>query len=154
MSFLPARAVLICRKSVPYNGPAAPPTLDTSAIATVLSTALASDWSASSSLSSALRMPRSMFVPWSPSPIAVSSRTSSSLCSAIEAAKRSIQSRTVSRVTATSRAPAEPRCHHRRVPVAHHLVVELEQRDRAPLHLERRDVVAHKVALDLEAVLL
>ena len=42
---------------------------------------------------------------------------------------------------------------HRSVPVTDHLVVELEQRDRAALHLERRDVVADQVALDREAML-
>ena len=48
---------------MPYSGPAAPPTLDTSAIATVLSTAPGSAMSAASSFSIALRMPRSMLVP-------------------------------------------------------------------------------------------
>src|SRR5690242_5223338 len=86
--------------------------------------------------------------------MAVSSFTSSSLCSAISAAKRRIQSRTVSRVTGTSDAPAQGGGVHGCVPVVSHLVVELEQRDRAALHLERGDVVADQVALDAQPVLL
>ena len=62
---------------MPYSGPAAPPTLDTSAIATVLRTAPGSACSAADSFSIALVIPRFMFVPWSPSPIAVSRATSS-----------------------------------------------------------------------------
>src|SRR3954452_7541269 len=150
----PARAPPICRKSVPYNGPAAPPTLDTSAMATVLSTVPGSACSAASSFSTALRIPRSMFVPWSPSPIAVSRRTSSCRCSPISPAKRRIQSIAPSRVITALRAPAQARGVHRCVPVAHHLVVELEQRDRAALHLQRGDVVADQVALDGQPVLL
>ena len=86
---------------MPYNGPAAPPTLETSAIATVLSTAPASACSAEPTFSIALVIPRFMFVPWSPSPIAVSSTTSSWRCSAISPANRFIQSRVASRVIAT-----------------------------------------------------
>ena len=96
--------------------------------------------------------PRFMFVPWSPSPIAVSSATSSARCSAISPANRFIQSSVASRVIATVRRPsASAGSVHRRVPVADHLVVELDQRDRAALHLERGDVVADQVALDRSA---
>ena len=59
----PASAVPICRNSVPYSGPAAPPTLETSAIATVLSTAPGSGCSDAWSFSSAFCMPRFMLVP-------------------------------------------------------------------------------------------
>ena len=66
-------AVPSCRNSVPYSGPAAPPTVETSVIPTALSSAPMSSPSCASSFSTALRIPRSMLVPWSPSPIAVSS---------------------------------------------------------------------------------
>jgi hypothetical protein len=98
-SSLPAEALPICRNSVPYNGPAAPPTLETNAIPTALRSAPMSPPSVPSSFSTAFFMPRSMFVPWSPSPIAVSSRTSSMRCAATTSAKRRIQSRTCSAVT-------------------------------------------------------
>src|SRR6476659_4913343 len=151
----PARAPPIWRNSVPYNGPAAPPTLETSAMATVLSTAPGSASSAASTFSIALRMPRSMLVPWSPSPIALSRRTSSCLCSSISPANRRIQSTTASRVIATAlRTPAQGGGVHGRVPIADHVVLELDQGDRAALHLERGDVVADQVALDGEPVLL
>ncbi len=61
--------------------------------------------SSASSFSTALRMPRSMFVPWSPSPIAVSSLTSSARCSATSAAKRAIQARTSVAVMLTRGLP-------------------------------------------------
>src|SRR3984885_2059883 len=161
-SSCPARALPICKNSVPYSGPAAPPTVDTSAIATVLSTAPGSACSAAPRRSSALVMPRFMLGRWSPSPSAVWSAPSSSRGSDISPPNRGIQSSVASRVIATvsrpgsppSRAPAQGRGVHRSVPVAQHLVVELEQGDRAALHLERGDVVADQVALDLQAVLL
>src|SRR6478672_5379571 len=124
-------------------------------MATVLSTAPGSAGSAASTFSIALRMPRSMFTPWSPSPIAWSRRTSSCRCSSISPAKRRIQSTTASRVIATAlRTPAQGGGVHGRVPVADHVVLELDQGDRAALHLQRRDVVADQVALDREPVLL
>ena len=58
----------------PVQRAAAPPTLEMSAIATVLSTAPASACSEASELLDRLPHPRFMLVPWSPSPIAVSSR--------------------------------------------------------------------------------
>ena len=61
-----------------------------------------------SSFSTTLRMPRSMFVPWSPSPIAVSSRTSSALCSATAAANRRSQSVTAACPSVASAALMPP----------------------------------------------
>ena len=66
----PAAALEARKKAVPYKGPAAPPTVDMRVFATVLSTP---EMSASSTLSraaSAAVKPRSMFSPWSPSPMA------------------------------------------------------------------------------------
>ena len=105
-----------------------------------------------SSFSIALRIPRSMLVPWSPSPIAVSS--SPAPRGAPPSKRRSGSS---SRAPCRGGVPAPPRrpsagrgCAPAR-PRADHLVVELEQRDRAALHLQRRDVVADQRALDLDA---
>src|SRR6266511_799145 len=50
-----------------------------------------------------------------------------------------------------SDAPAQPRSLDRRVPQLRELVVQLEQRDREPGHLERRDVRADQVPGDLDA---
>ena len=95
-------------------------------------------------------MPRSMLMPWSASPIAASSAVSSSLASP-QPRRRSRgpsprPGRRRDRLRAASRAPAQPRRLHRRVPQAGQLVVQLEQRDRAARHLERGDVAADQVA--------
>src|ERR687897_3696962 len=119
---------------------------------TALSSAPTSSPSVVSSFSTAAFMPRSMFVPWSPSPIAVSSRTSSTRCSATAAAKSPIQARTSAApmLTGTS-APAEGRRVDRSVPEPDEVVVELEQRDRAAGQLQRGDVVADQPPLDRDA---
>ena len=70
---LPAVAVPSCRNSVPYSGPPAPPTVDTSVMPTALNSAPTSPGACPSSLASAACMPRFMLIPWSASPIAESS---------------------------------------------------------------------------------
>src|SRR4051812_17176996 len=127
---------------------------------TALSAAPTSSPSSPSRLATAFRMPRSMFVPWSPSPIAVSRRTSSARCSSTSAANRRIHARTSSRLTVAgpfvvkSCAPSQRRCVDRRVPQSHEVVVEPEQRDRAACHLQRGDVVADQAPLDRYPALL
>src|SRR5918995_923221 len=116
---------------------------------TPLSSAPTSSPSVASSFSTAAFIPRSMFVPWSPSPIAVSRRTSSTRCSATAAAKSPIQARTSEAPMLTgASAPAEGRRVDRGVPEPDEIVVELEQRDRAAGHLQRGDVVADQPPLD------
>ena len=61
------------RKSVPNSGPLAPPTVETSVIPTLDSSAPALAGRVSSSAATAAVMPRSMLEPWSASPIAASS---------------------------------------------------------------------------------
>src|SRR4051794_19960066 len=155
----PVVAAPICRNSVPYSGPAAPPTLDTKAMPTAFSVAPMSSPSMPPSFSTALPMPRAMLVPWSPSPIAVSSFTSSPRCSSMAAANRWIHATMaawsiVAASSATSDAPPQRRRVDRRVPQADELVVEPQQGDRAPRHLQRRDVVADQAPLDRDAPLL
>ena len=86
------------RKAVPSNGPAAPPTVASSVVATILNTPAGvadapapSEPSRESSLAVAARMPRSRLTPWSPSPTVVSSAVSSSRCSATACAAPRIQ---------------------------------------------------------------
>src|SRR6266496_6101012 len=55
------------------------------------------------------------------------------------------------RLVRCSNAPAQPRGLDRRVPQLRELVVQLEQRDREPRHLERCDVRADQVPGDLDA---
>src|SRR4051812_37877752 len=126
---------------------------------TALSSAPMSPPSSASAFSTALRMPRSMFVPWSPSPIAVSRRTSSPRCSSMVAANRCNHASTaawsiVAASAATSDAPPQRRGVHGRVPEAEELVVDPQQRDRAARHLERGDVVADQPPLDRDPALL
>src|SRR3954469_24970367 len=120
---------------------------------TLFSSAPMSSPSWASSFSTALRMPRSMFVPWSPSPMAVSSWVSSTRRSATPSANAWIHSRTVVDVMLTGvlSAEAQGRRVDRGVPQPRQLVVELEQRDRAARHLQRGDVVADQPALDRDA---
>src|SRR3954452_24145904 len=104
-------------------------------------------------------MPRSMFVPWSPSPMAVSSRTNSARFSSICAANPRIQASTatwsiVAEPFVTSCAPSQRRCVDRRVPEPRQLVIDPEQRDRTAGHLQRGDVVADQPPADRDAALL
>src|SRR4051795_2711830 len=149
-SDLPAAAWPICMNSVPYRGPAAPPTLDTSAIPTAFSDAPMSSPSVASRRSSAFFIPRSMFVPWSPSPMSPSSRVRYARFSATSAANRFIQSSIAAFVIVTClrAAPLQGDRVDRGAPEPLELVVEPQQRDRAPRHLERGDVVADEVARD------
>src|SRR3954470_13723375 len=155
----PVVAAPICRNSVPYSGPAAPPTLDTRAMPTAFSVAPMSSPSMPPSFSTALPMPRAMFVPWSPSPIAVSSFTSSPRCSSMAAANRWNHATMaawsiVAASCATSDAPPQRGRVDGRVPQADELVVEPQQRDRAAGHLQRGDVVADQPPFDRDAALL
>src|SRR4051812_12870667 len=137
--------------SVPYRGPAAPPTLDTSAIPTAFSDAPMSSPSVAARRSSAFFIPRSMFVPWSPSPMAPSSLVRYARFSATSAANRFIQSSIASCVivaTGLRAAPLQGDRVDRRVPQPLELVVDPQQRDRAARHLQRGDVVADEVARD------
>ena len=86
---------------MPYSGPLAPPTFEIRVMATAFMSAPTSPGSSPSSFSMTARIPRSMLMPWSASPIAWSSRVSSSLFSATTAAKALIQD-------ATSGAVAPP----------------------------------------------
>ena len=74
------------RKSVPYNGPPAPPTVETNVIPTVLNNEPTSPGGRASILASTAWNPRFMLIPWSASPIAESSSVRYSLFSAIVAA--------------------------------------------------------------------
>ncbi len=58
---------------VPNNGPLAPPTVETRVIPTLVRSAPAVGWGSASIALTAAFMPRSMFDPWSASPIAASS---------------------------------------------------------------------------------
>ena len=90
------------------------PTVETSVMPTVLSRAPMSSPSNPSSFATAAFMPRSMFVPWSASPIAESSRVRYSLFSATVEAKALTQPSTWAYETLTptaSRRPtASPEC--------------------------------------------
>src|SRR3954449_771083 len=149
-SDLPVAAWPICMNSVPYRAPAAPPTLETSAMPTAFSDAPMSSPSVASSRSSAFFIPRSMFVPWSPSPIAPSSLVRYWRFSATSAANRFIQSSMASCVIVTGlrAAPLQGDRVDRRVPQPLELVVKAQQRDRAARHLQRGDVGPDEVARD------
>src|SRR3954447_12046077 len=151
-SALPAAAWPICMNRVPYRGPAAPPTLDTSAIPTAFSDAPMSSPSVASRRSSTFFIPRSMFVPWSPSPMSPSSLVRYARFSATSAANRFIHSSIAACVIATDlrAAPLQGDRVDRGVPQPLEFVVEPQQRDRAARHLQRGDVVAHEVARDRE----
>src|SRR5256885_8262740 len=127
-------------------------------------------WSspASSTLTSTADIPRSMLIPWSPSPIAASRLVSCSLFASTSAANARIQRRTSSwprlmrsnafSLSATSTIlclcrPSETGGLDRRVPEAGQLVVQLQQRDRATRHLQRRDVRPDQVAGDRDPAL-
>src|SRR5512134_4062676 len=125
-----------------------------------------------STLPSTACMPRFMLIPWSASPIAESSWVRYSLFSAMTSANDRTQRTASSKDTLTchplSRDPApaaeprgrdrarrsDPPTHaggpHRRVPEIGEVVVQLQERDREPLHLQRGDVVADQVARDLD----
>src|SRR5438132_3577450 len=168
-SVRPARTVPICRNSVPYRGPPAPPTVDTSVMPAVFSRAPMSCSSpASSTLTSTADIPRSMLIPWSPSPIAASSAVSCCLFASTSTANARIQRTTSSwprlmrpdafSLSATSTIlclcrPSETGGLDRRVPEAGQLVVQLQQRDRAARHLQRRDVGPDQVAGDRDSTL-
>ena len=77
---------------------------------TVFSDAPMSSPSAASSFSSAFFIPRSMFVPWSPSPIAPSSFVRYVRFSATSAANRFIHSSIASFVIVTGRPTAARSC--------------------------------------------
>ena len=72
---------------MPNNGPLAPPTVETNVIPTLDRSAPAFGGGLSSSAATAAFMPRSMFEPWSASPIAASSSVRCSRLSAINWAK-------------------------------------------------------------------
>src|SRR5881398_3463758 len=135
---------------------------------TVLSRAPMSLSSPASTFTSTADMPRCMLIPWSPSPIAESSCVSCSLFASTSQANARIQRRTSSwprltfpdafSVSATSTIlylcrPPETGGLDRRVPEAGQLVVQLQQRDRAARHLERRDVRPDQVAGDRDSTL-
>src|SRR3954453_567955 len=149
-SDLPVAAWPICMNSVPYRGPAAPPTLETSAIPTAFSDAPMSSPSVASRRSSAFFIPRSMFVPWSPSPMSPSSLVRYARFSATSAANRFIHSSIAACVIATDlrAAPLQGDGVDRGVPQPLELVVEPQQRDRAARHLQRGDVGPDEVARD------
>src|SRR5437764_7081692 len=121
-----------------------------------------------STLPSTADMPRCMLIPWSPSPIAESSCVSCSLFASTSAAKARIQRRMSSwprlmrpdafSVSATSTIlclcrPSETRGLDRRIPETSQLLVQLQQRDRATRHLQRRDVGADQVPRDRDPTL-
>src|SRR5512132_4356956 len=123
---------------------------------------------AASTLATTADMPRSMLIPWSPSPIAASSWVSCSLFAPTSAAKARIQRTTSSwprlmrpdafSLSATSTIlclcrPSETGGLDRRVPETGQLVVKLQQRDRAARHLQRRDVGTDQVAGDRDPTL-
>ena len=72
-SVRPARTPPARRKAVPYSGPAAPPTVDTSVLPTIFRMAPRSSSCRSASLAATAEKPRSRLVPWSASPIGESS---------------------------------------------------------------------------------
>ena len=99
------------RKNVPYRGPAAPPTVETSVIPTVLNSgpsgapaAVSPPGPPASSLAATACMPRSMLMPWSASPMAESSSVSSSRRAATSAANA--RSQAVAAAASTTAAPA------------------------------------------------
>src|SRR5437764_784567 len=135
---------------------------------TVLSRAPMSLSSPASTLPSTADMPRCMLIPWSPSPIAESSCVSCSLFASTSAANARIQRRMSSwprlmrpdafSVSATSTIlclcrPSETRGLDRRIPETSQLLVQLQQRDRATRHLQRRDVGADQVPRDRDPTL-
>src|SRR5688500_7066130 len=97
-----------------------------------------------------------MFTPWSPSPIAASSRTRWSRSARMVVAISDIQarmaapSRALRGSGATSHSPAEGGRTDRGIPEGRQLVVQLEQGQRGPGHLQRRDVVADELANGLQ----
>src|SRR5437870_1718973 len=100
--------------------------------------------------------PRSMLMPWSASPIAESRSVSSTLRSPRRWANSS-RNRTKSSVPTSfiSRSDSPSQCRRvlRGIPVPSHLVVQLQQADRAAGHLERSDVAPNQVAVDGEPTL-
>ena len=73
-------------KKVPNRGPLAPPTVETNVIPTLVRSAPAVGGRLSSSAATAAFMPRSMFDPWSASPIAASSSVRCSRLAAMRSA--------------------------------------------------------------------
>src|SRR5688572_23778023 len=114
--------------------------VDTSVMPTVFRSTSTSVASTPSSLARAACMPRSMLMPWSASPIAESSLVRCSLFSAIVDAYAFTQARTSSYKSDLLGTPPQSRRVDRGVPELRQLGVELQQRDRAPGHFERRDV--------------
>src|SRR2546423_10178008 len=121
-----------------------------------------------STLLSTADIPRCMLIPWSPSPTAASSWVSCSLFASTSAANARIQRRTSSwpslmfpdacSHSATSTIlylcrPPETRGLDRRAPEAGQLVVQLQERNRAPRHLERCDVGPDQVPCDRDSTL-
>src|SRR4029453_403822 len=118
---------------------------------TVFRSAPMSSGSPACSFAMTLCIPLFMLMPWSASPIAASRAVRYSLFSAMASAKAPTHRTTSSVPTlphhlpprlSPSRAPAEPGRPHGRVPQCCEFVVELHERDRAALHLERGDVGA------------
>src|SRR3954464_4405282 len=143
MSSTPCRAAPSRRKNVPYNGPLAPPTVLTRVIPTFLNSASAVSSPPPSIAATTAFMPRSMFAPWSASPMAESSSVSSAAFSWMTSAYWRSHCENCSTVTAIeSNSPSQSGGVDGRVPQSDEVVVGLQQRDRAARHLERRDVVA------------
>src|SRR5438105_8111683 len=100
--------------------------------------------------------PRSMLMPWSASPIAESRSVSSTFRSArrwANSSRNRTKSSVLTSLMSRSDAPSQCRRVHGGVPVARHLVVHLQQADRAARHLERGDVAPNQVTVDGEPTL-
>src|SRR5512132_2194670 len=141
---------------------------------TVFRSAPMSSGSPACSFAMTVCIPLFILMPWSASPIAASRAVRYSLFSAMASAKAPTHRTTSSCPTLThhlppgematwspppsrlssSRAPAEPGRPHGRVPQCCEFVVELHERDRTALHLERRDVGADQLAADRDPALL
>src|SRR5512132_4681046 len=124
---------------------------------TVLSSPPMSSPSSPSTLARTAFIPRSMLMPWSASPIAESRRVRYSLFSAMVSENASTQAKTWVYGTLTPTASTEPLdappqsgCIDRSVPEPRELAVQLEERDRTAGHLQRRDVRADQVPVDLD----
>ena len=92
----------IRRKNVPNSGPLAPPTVETNVIPTLVNSAPAVAGGVSSNAATAAFMPRSMFDPWSASPIAASSSVRWSRFSATRGANLRTHSSRTAVVTLSS----------------------------------------------------
>ena len=106
-SSFPAAAAPRRRKRVPYNGPPAPPTLETRVMPTVFRSAPMSADPSPSIFARTAVIPRCMLMPWSASPIAESRSVRESLFCAIASANARIHRTTSSCVTVTTTSRGE-----------------------------------------------